>query len=353
MPVEPEDVGDLVVVDEHGRGAVRQDRLGEARHGHHRRLDVHVGVDEPGHEERARRRRARASAARACGRRRRTSRSRPDLTATSTPSSTSRVWTLTRRPPVMSRSAGSRPMQTSESVRVRLESEGRPWIMRGSFASLSTVSERRPCRRRRHPRPRPRVLRTARLGGRASRPSPHADEASPPRARRPRAPRDGRLPDRPATRRAPSLLERAHHDYLGRGAVRPAARCAFWLAFFLLAWRRARARRGVAGARPAAARRRQPRLRRAGLPALAGGDAALVAGRRRRRATPSSAEAAEIGERFGDGDLSTLARHGAGPGADPPGRRRRAAMAPARRGDGRGDGRRGLADRRRATSTAA
>ena len=50
-PVEPEDVGDLVVVDEHGRGAVRQDRLGEARHGHHRRLDVQVRVDEPGHEK--------------------------------------------------------------------------------------------------------------------------------------------------------------------------------------------------------------------------------------------------------------------------------------------------------------
>ena len=50
--VEPEDVGDLVIVDEHGRGAVRQDRLGEARHGHHRRLHVHVGVDEPWHEER-------------------------------------------------------------------------------------------------------------------------------------------------------------------------------------------------------------------------------------------------------------------------------------------------------------
>ena len=50
-PVEPEDVGDLVVVDEHGRGAVRQDRLGEARDGHHRRLDVHVRVDEPGHEK--------------------------------------------------------------------------------------------------------------------------------------------------------------------------------------------------------------------------------------------------------------------------------------------------------------
>ena len=75
--VEPEDVGDLVIVDEHRRGAVRQDRLGEARDGHHRRLDVHVRVDEPGHEmgtvgvEHARLR------SRACGRRRRTSRSVP------------------------------------------------------------------------------------------------------------------------------------------------------------------------------------------------------------------------------------------------------------------------------------
>src|SRR5512132_584591 len=54
---------------------------------------------------------------------------RPDFTATSTPSSTSRVCTLTSRPPVMTRSAGSRPMHTADSVRVTLDSEGRPWIM--------------------------------------------------------------------------------------------------------------------------------------------------------------------------------------------------------------------------------
>ena len=54
------------------------------------------------------------------------------------------MWTLTSRPPAMTRSAGSRPMQTSDSVRVRLESEGRPWIMRGSFsgAGAARVRER-------------------------------------------------------------------------------------------------------------------------------------------------------------------------------------------------------------------
>ena len=44
--VEAEDVGDLVVVDEDGRRAVRQDRLGEPRDRDHRRLDVEMRVDE-------------------------------------------------------------------------------------------------------------------------------------------------------------------------------------------------------------------------------------------------------------------------------------------------------------------
>ena len=136
MPVEAEDVGDLVVVDEHGGGAVRQDGLGEAPDRDHRRLDVHVRVDEPGHQvgavgvEHPRLRPARVAGVAE-------HRDAPGFTATSTPSSTSRVWTLTSRPPVMTRSAGSRPMQTSDSVRVRLDSEGRPWTMRGSFSGAA------------------------------------------------------------------------------------------------------------------------------------------------------------------------------------------------------------------------
>src|SRR3954451_9859601 len=47
---------------------------------------------------------------------------RPALMATSARSWTSRVWTLTRRPFVISRSAGVRPMQTSERVLVAAES---------------------------------------------------------------------------------------------------------------------------------------------------------------------------------------------------------------------------------------
>ena len=51
--VQAEHVGDLVVVDEDGRRAVREDRLGEPRDRDHRGLDVQVGVDQAGHEVRA------------------------------------------------------------------------------------------------------------------------------------------------------------------------------------------------------------------------------------------------------------------------------------------------------------
>src|SRR4051794_31576246 len=64
---------------------------------------------------------------------------RPSLTATSAPSWTSRVWTLTSRPPVMSRSAGVRPMQTSASVFVAAESGPgmRPSLCRAGRDRLS------------------------------------------------------------------------------------------------------------------------------------------------------------------------------------------------------------------------
>src|SRR3954447_2575806 len=64
---------------------------------------------------------------------------RPSLTATSAPSWTSRVWTLTSRPPVMSRSAGVRPMQTSASVFVAAESGPgmRPSLCRAGGDRLS------------------------------------------------------------------------------------------------------------------------------------------------------------------------------------------------------------------------
>jgi hypothetical protein len=48
--VEAEHVGDLVVVDQDGRRAVRQDGLGEPLDGHRRGLDVQVGVDQAGDE---------------------------------------------------------------------------------------------------------------------------------------------------------------------------------------------------------------------------------------------------------------------------------------------------------------
>ena len=204
---------------------------------------------------------------------------RPALTATSTPSSTSRVWTLTRRPPVMTRSAGSRPMQTSDSVRVRLESEGRPWIMRGSFApSVRSGAQ-----------PMPAAADTLDRGRESYGRHAWADAVRrrcPPRTRR-RA-LDARRPGAPRHRaylighddESIALFERAHHAYLDRGDVEAAARCAFWLAFFLFGGGQLE-RGGGWVARGRACSTPTARLRRAGLPALRGRMMAIFARRPR------------------------------------------------------------------------
>jgi DNA-binding NarL/FixJ family response regulator len=104
---------------------------------------------------------------------------------------------------------------------------------------------------------------------------------------------------------------RAHHEFLRRGSVERAVRCAFWLAFSLL--NRGEVARG--GGWVARARRLLDDLEQdcveqgyllwpAGLQRLVEGDAA-----------PAAAifdQAAKIGERFGDPDLVALARLGLG-----------------------------------------
>ncbi|HEX6619084.1 MAG TPA: helix-turn-helix transcriptional regulator [Solirubrobacteraceae bacterium] len=108
-----------------------------------------------------------------------------------------------------------------------------------------------------------------------------------------------------------ALFERAHHAYLDRGDVEAAARCAFWLAFFLLG--------GGQGERGGGWVARGRRLLEAdgrdcveqgyvlvvvAMMAIFGGDLAT--------AHATFRQAAEIGERFADADLVTLARHGQG-----------------------------------------
>jgi DNA-binding NarL/FixJ family response regulator len=104
---------------------------------------------------------------------------------------------------------------------------------------------------------------------------------------------------------------RAHHEWLRRGSVERAVRCAFWLAFSLLS--RGEAARG--GGWVARARRllddahldcveQGYLLLPAALQSLAGGDAAT--------AYASFGQAEKIGERFGDRDLVTLAQLGRG-----------------------------------------
>jgi DNA-binding NarL/FixJ family response regulator len=108
-----------------------------------------------------------------------------------------------------------------------------------------------------------------------------------------------------------SVWERAHHGFLGRDDVEPAARCAFWLAFLLLGggevergggWV-ARGRRLLdADGRDCA---EQGYLRFAiGMMSIFRGD---LAG-----AYATFGEAGAIGERFRDADLVTFARHGQG-----------------------------------------
>ncbi len=107
------------------------------------------------------------------------------------------------------------------------------------------------------------------------------------------------------------LLARAHHAFLGRGDAERAARCAFWLALPLLnAGESARGGGWIARARrvlDAAGRdcvERGYLLVPAGMRALAGNDPAA--------AHATFGQAGEIGERFGDPDLTTLARLGRG-----------------------------------------
>jgi DNA-binding CsgD family transcriptional regulator len=104
---------------------------------------------------------------------------------------------------------------------------------------------------------------------------------------------------------------RAHHDFLRRGNVERAVRCAFWLAFSLLS--RGDVARG--GGWVARGRRLLDDLQRdcveqgyllwpVGLQRAVEGDAAA--------AVAIFGRAAEIGERFGDPDLIALARLGLG-----------------------------------------
>ncbi|MEU9854168.1 LuxR C-terminal-related transcriptional regulator [Streptomyces sp. NPDC047974] len=107
-----------------------------------------------------------------------------------------------------------------------------------------------------------------------------------------------------------AATERAHHAYLGLGATAPAVRCAFWAALPLLL-RGETARGGGWLARAARL------LEDDGLDCVERGYLLFPQGLRLVHKDPRAAharfgEAAAIGERFGDQDLVTLARHGQG-----------------------------------------
>jgi DNA-binding NarL/FixJ family response regulator len=107
------------------------------------------------------------------------------------------------------------------------------------------------------------------------------------------------------------LLARAHQQFLSRGEVERAVRCAFWLGFVLLekgefarggAWI-ARARRLLDDGHRDCVEQGYLRLP-AAFQCFAEGDFAT--------ACATFGQAAEIGDRFGDRDLGALARHGWG-----------------------------------------
>jgi DNA-binding CsgD family transcriptional regulator/tetratricopeptide (TPR) repeat protein len=107
------------------------------------------------------------------------------------------------------------------------------------------------------------------------------------------------------------LFERAHHDFLGRGDVEAAARCAFWLAFFLLGGGQLERGGGwvARGRRLLEADGRDCveqgyLLFAGGMMLIFGGDLAA--------AHSTFCQADAIGERFAHADLVTLARHGQG-----------------------------------------
>jgi DNA-binding CsgD family transcriptional regulator len=107
------------------------------------------------------------------------------------------------------------------------------------------------------------------------------------------------------------IWTRAHQEFLGRGAVARAARCAFWLAFGLMhQGERARAGGWITRARELLDNAGQDCVEQGylllpiALQRVFAGDAAGAYG--------MFCQAAEIGDRFGDRDLIALARHSRG-----------------------------------------
>jgi DNA-binding CsgD family transcriptional regulator len=107
------------------------------------------------------------------------------------------------------------------------------------------------------------------------------------------------------------IWTRAHQEFLARGAVARAARCAFWLAFDLMhLGERARAGGWITRARELLDNARQDCVEQGylllpiALQRVFAGDAAGAYG--------MFCQAAEIGDRFGDRDLIALARHSRG-----------------------------------------
>jgi DNA-binding CsgD family transcriptional regulator len=108
-----------------------------------------------------------------------------------------------------------------------------------------------------------------------------------------------------------ALFERAHHEYLGRDDVQSAVRCAFWLAFFLLGGGEVERGGGwvARGRRLLEADGRE--CVEQGYVLFIGGMMSIFAGDVA-AAHATFRQADEIGDRFADADLVTLARHGQG-----------------------------------------